>query len=1252
MGTGQTKKLDKANVEDIVALTPTQEGMLFHYLSGKEQSHYTQVLSLTLKGRLDLAAFRQAWQFAAETNEALRTVFRWEKLEHPVQIVLKSWQVPVSESDCTAETPAEARRHSAALRERERQSGLDLQEAPLRVTLCRLDETTSEMIVAWHHLLFDGWSNGIVIQEVLAAYAAFASGQMPVKPAKTKFREFVKWHKKQDKERQKAFWTDYLSGLEEWTALPYDAEAASDRIRQRAALHKTGFSTAETAAIAAFTRREQVTLASFLYSAWGVVLQKISQTGDVLFGTTVSGRVPEIPGIEELVGLLINTIPLRVTAVEGESARELLRRVDAGLKQREDFENTPLVDIGACSGLSSQDPMFNSLLVLENYPLDLASLSAGPLRVEQFVMDESTHYSLTLGISTLAEHMELEFSYDTGCFTPQAIERFAGHFRQIVLQIVARPEQPVSAIDMITAGETRQILHEFNAAVSREPGTELVHLVFERQAEQTPEQTLVISEGVSASYREVNERANRLARTLRGMGVGPDDQVALIIERSADFFVAALAVLKAGGAYIPIDHEYAEGRIGQILQDSSAGVLITRQGYAQGVAFGGTVLYMEEQPLSAGDGSNLTPVNKPSDLVYIIYTSGSTGKPKGVMVEHRNLLAYVKGFQGVIGLTPDDVVLQQASCAFDHFVEEAYPIMLSGGTMVVAKRLDVLDVGKLMELIRDTGVTVVTVQPLLLNELNKRQEGRMPKVHTYISGGDELKYDFMSELVAVKKVYNSYGPTEGTVCATYYRAGAEPVTNIPIGRAIEDYRMYVLDADNKLMPVGIPGELCIAGKGVARGYFGNAELTDEKFVADPFDPGSRMYRTGDVGRWMPSGELQFVGRNDEQVKIRGYRVEPGEIEHKLRALPVVEEAVVLAVDDANGVKCLAAYIKPRAELKAHELKAELAAVLPHYMVPSYFYRIDAVPMTGNAKVDKRALLSCTALLGGAAAGDGPASDTEERIRKVWKDVLKLDNIALHDNFFDIGGNSILLMQMHAKLEKEYAWGTQIVDLFAHSSIARLAQLIDQRGRALDDAALGGYVSLPADFFERQPQASGAGTFRFQLPGALQEQLQQLAADNGLALYDMLLAMYHYLFTELSGSKRAVVQALAADEETVVPVAVDLAALRDFQELFTAVANQRTAANAPGYKLAEAAEARLTKGERAVAPFICKDAGVSLDARLLAVFDIALVIEETPGVSLEFSCKFNDRRLKRDKLGLLFKAYIDLLRQLAKSRVYS
>ncbi|MCD1260588.1 amino acid adenylation domain-containing protein [Paenibacillus athensensis] len=1252
MGTGQSKKLDKANVEDIVALTPTQEGMLFHYLSGMEQSHYTQALTLTLSGKLDAAAFRQAWQFVAESNEMLRTVFRWEKLEHPVQVVLKSREIPIDAYDFSGETLEEARRQSAEQRERLAQSGLDLQEAPLRVTLCRLDETRSEMIVVWHHILFDGWSNGLLIQEVLQAYGAFAAGQAPVMPAKTKFREFVKWHKKQDKERQKAFWTDYLSGLEEWTALPYDVEAANDRVRQAAALYKADFSAEETAAITAFTRREQVTLASFLYSVWGMLLQKYSQTGDVLFGTTVSGRVPEIPGIGEMIGLFINTIPLRVTAMEGESARDLLRRVDMGLKQREDFENTPLVDIGACSGLSSQDQMFNSLLVLENYPLDLGALSAGPLRIEQFVMDESTHYSLTLGISTFAEHMELEFSYDTGRFTPQAIARFAGHFRQLVLQVVERPERQVSALAMITAEETRQILQQFNAAVSPEADTELVHRVFERQAELRPEHPVVISEGIASTYREVNERANRLARTLRGIGIGPDKQVALILERSADFFIAALAVLKAGGVYIPIDHEYADGRIAQILQDSSAGVLITRKGFAPSVAFSGSVLYMDEQPLTEGDGSNLPPINQPGDLVYIIYTSGSTGKPKGVMVEHRNLLAYVKGFQGVIGLTQDDVVLQQASCAFDHFVEEAYPIMLAGGTMVIAKRLDVLDVAKLMELIEQTGVTVVTVQPLLLNELNKRQMGRMPKVHTYISGGDELKYDFMAELAVRKKVYNSYGPTEGTVCATYYRAGAEPMTNIPIGRAIEDYRMYVLDAENNLMPIGIPGELCIAGKGVARGYFGSDELTDAKFVADPFHPGSRMYRTGDVGRWMPSGDLQFVGRNDEQVKIRGYRVEPGDIEHKLRALPAVEEAVVLAVDDAGGAKCLAAYIKPRAEIKAHELKAELAAVLPHYMVPSYFYRIDAVPMTSNAKVDKRALLSCTELLGGAPESDGLASDTEERIRKVWKEVLKLDSIGLHDNFFDIGGNSILLMQMHAKLEKEYAWGTQIVDLFAHSSIARLARLIDQRGHVLDDTAMGGYVTLPADFFERQPQASGAGMFRFQLPGTMQEQLQQIATESGLVLYDVLLAMYHYLFTEISGSKLAVVQALGADGETVIPVAVDLAALRDFQELFTAVASRRTATGEAGYKLTEAADARLTKEAREVAPFMCMDAGVSLDARLLEAFDIALIIEEACGEPLAFTCKFNDKRLKRDKLSQLFKAYIDLLRQLAKSRVYS
>jgi fengycin family lipopeptide synthetase D len=511
-----------------------------------------------------------------------------------------------------------------------------------------------------------------------------------------------------------------------------------------------------------------------------------------------------------------------------------------------------------------------------------------------------------------------------------------------------------------------------------------VHGVFEKQVAKTPDHIAIIHNGKRYTYHELNVKANQLAEILRQKGVGADDPVAIVLERSSALIVAMFGVMKAGGAYIPIDHECSVDRISYILQDSQAKILITQKNLAGRSGFQGTVIDLDEVEFHTGLTPNLPWMNSPENLVYIIYTSGSTGNPKGVMVEHRNLLTYLKAFQNEFQLTPNDVILQQAPCSFDHFVEELFPGLVSGGTIVIADKMDVLDLKKLVTLVKQNQISLITCQPLLLNELNKAP--RLEKVHTYLSGADVLKAEHISNLLQRGRVYNTYGPTEATVCAAYYRCSLDDTSkSVPIGKPILNYRIDILSPEEQLMPVGIPGEICISGPGVARGYLNQPELTAEKFISvdsgqltvdsqnlksvniqnQPKENGfnncklstvdCQLYKTGDIGRWLPDGNLEFIGRDDEQVKIRGFRIEPGEIEYHLVRHAAIAEAVVLAREAPSGNPSLAAYVKPIYEVKAQELRDYLAARLPAYMIPSYFFKIDSVPMTANSKTDKQAL---------------------------------------------------------------------------------------------------------------------------------------------------------------------------------------------------------------------------------------------------------------------------------------------------------
>ncbi|MFS1512188.1 amino acid adenylation domain-containing protein [Chengkuizengella sp. SCS-71B] len=1247
----ENKKIDKENIENILALSPTQEGMLFHYLKNKEKNVYFQQLSLQLSGEICVKSIQKSWQHVLETNEMLRTIFRWKKLKHPVQIVLKNREIPLKVVDYSNHSEKEQDELVSNLKEQDNQEGVDIETSPFRVIVCLLAENRCEMIITWHHILFDGWSNSILLNEFMNVYKKFYADHRPLQQNKTKFKDFISWHKNQDKHKQKLFWESNFIHFEQSTSLPYDEHVQVSSLKD---IVVTSLNTLETDKIINFTKQNDITLSSLFYTAWGILLQKYNQANDVVFGTTVSGRSNFTKSVEdEMVGLFIHTIPLRVHSKYNDAVIDVIHDVDRSLQLRSEYENTPLIDIEKYVGFNTENPLFHSIVVLENYPLDVSKQMDSLLKIDGYDMVETTNFELTLGIKTFDKLFEIEFSYDTSKFSKQMIQRMGGHFTNILKQIIHHPELKISELELVTEVEKEQIFNSFNPLIAKNETMNLVHLMFEKQVEQSPKQIAVVFDGEQYTYKEINEKANQLAKYLRGKGIKSNDRVAITIERSAYLIISVLGILKAGATYIPIDENYSSERISYILKDSQAEVWITQSSIEGKIIFDGLVVHIYDEDIYKGEVSNLQNTYYFGNIAYIIYTSGSTGNPKGVKVTHANLSNYVDAFQREFKLARNDVILQQSSFSFDQFAEEVYPILLNGGSIVMADRFQVMDIRTLLRLIHDHHISIISCSPLLLNELNKQQG--LEKVHTFISGGDILKYEFFSNLVMHSIVYNTYGPTEATVCATYYQCEKGSMKNVPIGRPIHNYNVYILDELNHLMPVGVYGEICISGYGVGAGYVNHEQLSNGKFVMNPFQSHLRMYKTGDMGKWLPDGNIQYLGRNDEQVKVRGFRIELGEIEFHLRSHHAVEEAFILAVDDVGGRKQIVAYVKLIEEVDSIEFRDFLSDKLPHYMTPASFYKIDKIPKTSNGKLDKKRLIQCKDRINEEIMDDESfVSESEQKIKQVWKEVLEVEKVGIHDPFFDVGGNSILLMQVHSQLEKRFNWGTNIVDLFNHPTIAKLAKLIDQKHQEVDVVGILNYQKLPSQYFHINMQASGMNKVRYYIESDFVKSMRLIASNHQVNLLDVLLAMYLYLFTEVSGEKAAQVQYLKECGEKIIPLNIELNKLGGFEQLFQVVNKLRQVDNyQETYTLNSIRHLTLNKEKNFILPFIHVKTDISIDSKFLEFFDISCCVEEDERTDrLTITFKYNDRKLKKNKMSFLIKAYMNLINQLVKNTVSS
>ena len=1052
-------------LDDVYPLSALQHGILFHALYAAKPEVYVVELAYTLRGALDAGAFRRAWQAAMDRHPVLRTSFAWERIEEPLQIVHERVEPAIEIVDLRAYDAAEQDERVRVFIEEERRKGFDLTRAPLtRLSLLRLGDEEHRFVWTSHHMLLDGWSTQIVMRDVLAFYEAFSNGYEPRPERARPFVEYVSWLRGQDASRSEGLFRNELTGFGEPTPLAVDRPPVGperfDNVRAELSL------TLSTA-IAQFARRHRLTSSTILQGAWALLLSRYSGEDDVLFGATVSGRSAPVPGIERMVGLFINSVPVRVRVDPDARAAAWLGALQAHEAVLREHEHTPLVDAQGWSEIPRGTPLFESLVVFENYPFE-ESVQRGTagLAVSDVRSNERPPYPITV-VGVFKKRLMIRLGYDARRFERGAIERMHGHLTSLLEALVERPDERLAALPMLREDERTKLLVTWNDTALAHPISTPVHTMIEAQVARTPDAIAVKQGDATLTYDALNRRANQLARYLGNLGLGPGGLVGLCLRRTPDLVVAVLAILKSGAAYVALDPSYPIDRLSFMLEDSAVPIVVTEQAIADEMPSAAMpVLVDADAPMIEAESDEDPGVAvSPDDLAYVIYTSGSTGRPKGVLVRHGGLANYLAWATTAYGADAGRGALVHSSIAFDLTVTGLFTPLLAGKTVELLP--EEREIEALVEALGAGGYSLVKITPAHLEVLNRMmpRERAAGATQAFVIGGEQLSWEalaFWQKNAPGTRLINEYGPTETVVgCCTYEAQSGSGASAVPIGKPIASTRLFVLDRRREPVPIGVPGELYIGGAGVARGYLNRPDLTEERFVPDPFgdDPEARLYKTGDLVRWQPDGVLEFISRIDNQVKIRGFRIELGEIEAVLGQHSAVGEVAVIAREDAPGDKRLVAYVVAREDSIAPEpsdLKRFLGERMPDYMVPSAFVSLPELPLTSNGKVDRKALPAPEGRTGFEGAYVAPRNAVEEALASIWADVLGVPRVGAHDDFFELGGHSLLATQVVGRIVSTFHVELPLQRLFDSPTVAKLAehvQAMRDEGEGLSTAPI-------------------------------------------------------------------------------------------------------------------------------------------------------------------------------------------------------
>lgn len=1199
---------------------------------------YNMPTQMTIQGALDWQRFQEAFKALVDRHEILRTSFAFiegeaiQKVHPEIDFTIEYLK---AEQDKVDEISQEFIRPFI------------LCQAPLlRVKLIQTAPDEHIFLFDMHHIISDGTSMGILIRDFVDLYQGNDLPELRIQ-----YKDFSAWQNQLFStdlfQRQEVYWVEQFADEVPILNLPTDYPRPKKQSFDGA---KVQFELDEelTTALRQLTMETDTTLFMVLLAAYNILLYKYSGQEDIVVGTPISGR--RHSDLENLIGMFINTLSMRNYPKANLSFNEFLtdlKKRSLQAYENQDYQFETLVSKLEIQRDMSRNPLFDVMFILQN--MEIPEIEMNELKfIPSPPQSKVSKVDLTLQAEEKDNKINLLFEYATKLFKKETIERMAEHYITIIKEIIVDPEMPIFRIDSISA-EDRQRISEFNTTETEYPHDKTIHQLFEGQVQQSPDLPAVIFKDQVLTYKELNEKANQLARELRLKGVTRDTLVGLMVKRSPEMFIGILAVLKAGGAYLPIDPEYPETRIKYVLEDSNTEILLTQESLLSKIEFSGQILDLTDERLYSGDVADLDPVNTANDLAYIIYTSGSTGNPKGVMIEHQTVCNFIQGITDQIEFTPEQSILALTTISFDIFVLETLLPLTQRTRIVIADEAEQLDPHRLNDVIINNQIDMLQITPSRMKLLLSGDDNLscLKDLQVIMLGGEALPEDLLAKLIEVSnaRIFNMYGPTEATVWSTM-----KELTNddkVTIGAPIANTQIYIIDESQQLQPIGVAGELCIAGAGLSRGYLNQSELTAEKFIPNPFKPGERMYKTGDRARWLADGNIDFLGRIDHQVKIRGFRIELGEIESVLLQHDQIDEAVVVAKQHKQNID-LAAYIVATQELTVHELRDFLVERLPVYMVPSFFIQLDEFPLTPNGKIDRKKLPEPDMDQISTDVGYiAPVDEIEEKLVAIWKSVLEVEKIGIENNFFELGGNSILLIQTHTQLEKEFPGKVTVTDFFSAPTIKKLAEQIrNGEDKSFKDIKIP-LLELPESYFGAANREDCVEV-RFQLAEGELESLNEIAVQEEVELNDIFIAMYIYLFAEITEESHISIQTMVNQNDLVHTFDLGLDVMESITDLLKLVHQKGlTLHETDSYQLRDIDQIILTKDSLSIVPFFYHEELLTEKVELTELYDLILMVDLEED-QVVFELEYNGQRLRKESMIEFINGYMRLMEVLMES----
>lgn len=1048
----------KNQVQDIYYLSPMQEGMLFQTLLHPGQNFYFEQISTQIKGSLDIQLLEESMNAIMNRYDIFRTVFIHEKMKRPVQVVLKQRSINIQEIDLSHLTKNEQDEKIRDYEKKDKEKEFNLsKDLPIRSTVIKKGDHNYIWIWSYHHILFDGWCFGTIVNELFQIYHALFHNKTyslpPVKP----YKEYIHWLEQQDKQKSLQYWNQYLDEFEGQTTFTELRKKSTGKVFLPEEVVFT-LEEGQSAAFAEMAGNLQVTLSTALQTVWAVLLSRYQRTNDIIFGTVVSGRPSEIEGVEKMVGLFINAVPNRIRFSNETTFAQCLSAVQQQSLESEAHHYIPLYDIQSKAELPD---LIDHLVVFENYPIqqsgNVNQKEQLGFSIEDTNIFEKSNYDFNL-IASPGKEMTFKLAFNANVFDRAFVNRVKDQLYTIIEQVCRDPEKKMRDIQVVSNKEKQHLLKNDNQVPEGVCEDETLTAQFEKIVRSNPEHVALRFNDQQLTYGELNARANQLAHELRASGFGSGSIIAILLRRSPEMIISILGILKAGAAYLPIDPDYPMQRIQYMMEDSMAVRLITQHDlileYDAFPFENNKLLFIDEFEQLTGDRSNLHITQTAGDLAYVIYTSGTTGKPKGILTTHLNVTTVVKN-TSYIQITLDDTLLSLSNYAFDGFTFDLFGALLNGAALVIAPGETILNMNKLTRLIERESISVFFTTTALFNLLVDAGGTWMDGPRKVLFGGERASVKHVQkafQAMGPGKLINVYGPTETTVFASFYQVEEWIGENgsIPIGKPIHLTDIYILNNDHHLQPMGAAGELCISGKGVAVGYLNRPDLSKEKFIPHPFLHGQKLYRSGDLARFLPDGTIEFLGRFDDQVKIRGQRLELGEIRDQLLRFPDLKEAEVIAYSPNEEDTYLCAYIvceDMHHSFNEQVLRRFLAQTLPGYMVPAKYIQLDNLPLTSNGKVNRRLLPLPKHEQKTVTEKTPPKNETESQLADLWAEVLNVPNMGIHDNFFDLGGHSLKAMALSALVLKTMQREVPVHIIFNFPTISEMAAYIQNPERA-------------------------------------------------------------------------------------------------------------------------------------------------------------------------------------------------------------